>query len=121
MDGDGREFSSGNGAASITGAGTNNEGNAPGTPLWTPAQFMNRVIVSYQNQGDTVTYKAVNGDIVVVSGTTPKDKIFYERDVVYSRVIYQLFWSYPTAEKAQFDSLVDHTAATFTPGPDHGG
>lgn len=118
VDGDGQEFDSADGSASVTGSGVNNLGANPGTSLLTPAADLAALSSHYRANGDTVTYQAVDGDIVAVSGTTPQGKIFYQRDVVYSQVLYALVWSYPAAEKARFDAIISHTAGAFVPGPD---
>lgn len=117
VDGDGQEFDSADGNSSVTGWGDNNPGANPGTALLTPAQDLAALLSQYRSDGDTVTYQAVEGDIVAVSGTTAQGKIFYQRDVVYSQVLYALIWSYPASEKAQFNAIVTHTAAVFAPGP----
>jgi hypothetical protein len=116
VDGDGREYDNATRTASVTGFGSNNF--ALGT---TPAQDLAGLISTHQSQGDTVTYQFMSGDIVAVSGTTAKGAIFYQRDVVYTQVIYSLVWTYPVAGKAQYDALVTHSVQTFTPGPNHGG
>ncbi len=70
--------------------------------------------------GGQITLRYLNGDLIAVSGTTPEGTIFYQREIVYPAVIYGLTWTYPLADKTQYDELVSHTASSFTPGPDHG-
>ena len=114
VDRDGKSFTNSAGTATVTASGSNN------TPNWTPSQDLASLVSAYQSDGDDVTLDYLNGDVIAVSGTTPSGAIFYERDIVYPAVIYALAWTYPTADKAQYNALVSHTVSSFTPGPDHG-
>jgi pimeloyl-ACP methyl ester carboxylesterase len=113
-DGDGLSFSNGTGSASVAGYGQNWLGGI------TPSKDLAFLASSYASSGDQVTLRYLNGDTAAVSGTTPQGTIFYERDVVFPEVVYSLVWGYPAADQSQYGPLVDHTAGSFAPGPDHG-
>jgi pimeloyl-ACP methyl ester carboxylesterase len=113
QDRDGQSFTNSTGTATVTGFG---QDSSPGE--MTPARDLAQLVSTYESSGDQVTLRYLNGDIVAVSGTTPQGAIFYQRDVVFSLVIYSLVWDYPAADKAQYDPLVTHTVSSFTPGPD---
>lgn len=114
-DGDGRGFT--DGTATITGFGQ----NYMISPGMTSRQDLAGLISNYQSDGDTITYQTAHSDLAAVSGVTSQGQVFYQRDIVYPQVTYSLVWHYPYADKAQYDPLVDYTATTFTPGPDHTG
>jgi len=69
------------------------------------------------SQGMAVTYRDVNGSIVTVSGYKDNGRaIVYQRDVVGPGAIDTLYWSYPRAEKTQWDVPVTRTVEAFRPG-----
>jgi hypothetical protein len=111
QDRDGLTFTNTQQTATVGGFGQDN------TLKWSPSQELQNLVSSYQSSGGTVTYQYVKGDLIVASGTTGHGTIFYVQQIVYPSVFYDLTLTYPTSEKAQYDSLVSHTVATFTPGP----
>jgi hypothetical protein len=110
-DGDGREFTNPAGTASVTAFGGDNVLNR------TPAGELGAQRSRYVNQGDTVTYQHRQGKVIAVSGTTTTGTVFYLREVVLPKAIYSLEWSYPLAGRASFTAVVNHSVATFQPGP----
>jgi hypothetical protein len=114
-DGDGLSFASPAKTATVTAYGASNIGR------YSPAQEMAQLVTTYQSARDTISYRFSDHDVIAVSGTTPSGAVFYQREVVYSAVIYTLLWSYPAASKAQYDTLVTQTVDSFVPGPDHTG
>lgn len=64
----------------------------------------------------SVSYSRTLNDGFVISGADD-GFIWYERDVVYSNVVYILRWVYPESMKTQLDAAVTHSYETFTPGP----
>jgi hypothetical protein len=115
VDGDGLSFRDAAGPATVTAYGDNN------VLSHTPSQELAAMASAHQSAGDTVTYRFARGDVVAVSGTTPPGMVFYQREVVYPAVIYALDWTYPTASKTQYDSLVTQTVDSFVPGPARSG
>jgi hypothetical protein len=116
-DRDGRSFTNSAATATVAGFGQDIGQDSGGM---SPADDLEKLISAYESSGDQVTLRYLNGDIVAVSGTTPTGEIFYQRDVVFSLVIYSLVWNYPATEKAQYNQIVDHTVSSYTPGPDQG-
>jgi hypothetical protein len=114
-DGDGLSFASPARTATVTAYGASNIGR------YSPAQELARLVTTHQSARDTVSYRFSGQDVIAVSGTTPGGTVFYQREVVYSAVIYTLVWSYPAATKAQYGTLVTQTVDSFVPGPDHTG
>jgi hypothetical protein len=110
-DGDGREFTNRAGTAHVTAYGANNVNDR------TPAGELSAQRSGYVGHGDTVTYTHRTGDVIAVSGTTASGRVFYLREVVLTKAIYSLAWSYPVATKATYDAAVNHSVATFAPGP----
>lgn len=115
VDGDGLSFASPAGTATVTAYGA---GNVAG---YSPAQEMAQLVRTHQSARDTISYRFFQNDVIAVSGTTPHGTVFYQREVVYSAVIYTLLWSYPAATKAQYGTMVTQTVDSFVPGPDHSG
>jgi hypothetical protein len=68
-------------------------------------------------QGETVTFKARNGDWIVVSGARGS-VIFYRKALLSCKdtVWNDLQIEYPADDKAKYDSLVAHIAASLKPG-----
>ena len=114
-DGDGLSFASPARTATVTAYGASNIGR------YSPAQELARLVTTHQSARDTVSYRFSGQDVIAVSGTTPGGTVFYQREVVYSAVIYTLVWSYPAATKARYGTLVTQTVDSFVPGPDHSG
>jgi hypothetical protein len=115
VDGDGLAFADPARTATVTVYGAGN------VARYSPAQEMAQLVKSYQAARDTISYRFSQNDVIAVSGNTPHGAVFYQREVVYSAVIYTLLWSYPAATKAQYGTMVTQTVDSFVPGPDHSG
>ena len=69
------------------------------------------------SRGLSVTYRAISGNVVTVSGYKDSGRtIVYQRDVVGPGAIDTLYWSYPTTEQAQWNAPVTRTVQAFQPG-----
>jgi CHAT domain-containing protein len=69
------------------------------------------------SKGLSQVFNNINGNVVTVSGYKNGGRtIVYQRDVVGATVIDILYWSYPAAEKTQWDGPVTQTAHAFQPG-----
>lgn len=66
--------------------------------------------------GGRVTYATTLDQGFIVSGVDADGFIYYQRDFVFSRVVYVMLWIYPSSMKAQLDTAVTHSFATFSPG-----
>jgi len=67
------------------------------------------------NEGETITYKAVQGNVVVVSGTRA-DRIFYRKSVLNCAIWNDVSIEYPAKDKTRYDPLVAHVAGSLKPG-----
>jgi hypothetical protein len=69
------------------------------------------------SEGETVTYSAKGANWVVLSGTRG-DKIFYRKSLLScdDQVWNNLHIEYPAEDKAKYDKLVAHMAASLRPG-----
>jgi hypothetical protein len=110
--GDGRDFTSSDGAEfSVSG-----ELNNPGDEKRTIAEFE-----AYLRGGDAdysnVTYRAIGADSLVLSGYRG-DKVFYEKYIFSQngQLINAFSVSYPTNMKAVYDPIVTRMARSFHPG-----
>jgi hypothetical protein len=74
-----------------------------------------------KSAGGRITYSFVRGDFYICSGYTSSGASFYERTVVYSRAGYSVQWTYARRLKTYLDPPVQHSVATFHPGPNQGG
>lgn len=65
-------------------------------------------------EGETVTYKARQGRMLVVSGVNGS-RIFYRKSLLSCRdqIWNELSIEYPTARKAAYDALVTHVAGSL--------
>lgn len=82
----------------------------------TPQQLQAKAESQWSANGGRVTYSPTLAGGFVVSGLTSGGFIFYERDFVFSKVVYVMLWIYPSSMKAQLDAAVTHSFATFSPG-----
>jgi hypothetical protein len=110
-DGDGQAFRNPSDTADVTVYGENN-GAGNSTLKERHAQ-----VWGFRHQGDHVTLNYQNNDVIAVSGTTADGKVFYLREVVRSKAINGMTWTYPIADKPTYDPMVQHGALTFRPGP----
>jgi hypothetical protein len=108
VNGDGLEFTSPDGQASIIVSGAlNNEG--------TTDEAM--AIYGVPNEGEVITYSRHSQRSIVVSGTRG-DRIFYRKTILSCRA---LVWNsvsleYPASEKKAFDGLVTRVANSLRSG-----
>ena len=105
VDGDGRVFTAPDGSAEITVSGI----------LSTSSRDQEFAIMTAANPGETITYKAVRGAVVVVSGTRA-GTIFYRKSVLHCAIWNDVSIEYPAREKSKYDALVVHVAASLEPG-----
>jgi hypothetical protein len=103
--GDGRVFTAPDGSAEIIVSGI----------LSALSRDQEFSIRTAPNPGETITYKAVRGAVVVVSGTRG-DKIFYRKSVLHCGIWNDVSIEYPAGEKTKYDALVVHVAASLAPG-----
>ena len=68
------------------------------------------------DDGGRVTFTAQSGDHFTVSGYDADGDIFYTREWVGPGSSNTLTWTYPAAQKEQYDDLVNHVVESFTPG-----
>lgn len=111
--GDGQDFRSLDGRATITVSGINNALDD------NPVLVEDWLVTALQSMNGTVTYKNIAGSVVVVSGTYPDPNgtmVLYARTVVGAGSEDTLWWTYPVADKGVYDAQVVHTASAFRPG-----
>lgn len=104
---DGRQFTSPDGSAFVTITGN--------FALDSRDEEMARS--AEPSEGETVTYSAKGANWVVLSGTRG-DKIFYRKSLLScgDQVWNNLHIEYPAEDKAKYDKLVAHMAASLRPG-----
>ncbi len=107
--GDGEEFTAPGGRAQITVSGI----------LSTSPRDQEFSIRTQPHEGETITYEIVRGNIALVSGVHG-DKIFYRKSILNCNAWSELSIEYPAREKAQFDGLVVHVAASLKAGRGYG-
>jgi len=104
--GDGQAWASRDGLVTLSAFGSNNVLNQ------SPQQDE-----SADSQGLSVVYRAITGNIVVVSGYKDDGRVIvYQRDVVGPGSIDTLYWTYPASQKATWETAVTVTAKAFQPG-----
>lgn len=105
-DGDGQTWVSPDGQVLLSAYGANN------VLGYSPQQD-----AAADSRGLSVTYRAISGNVVTVSGYKDSGRtIVYQRDVVGPGAIDTLYWSYPTTEQAQWNAPVTRTVQAFQPG-----
>lgn len=111
-------YQSVDGQATIACSGDNNaslEGGSVGTT--TPAQAYEHALASHRALGDSVTYHAIFGNAITVSGIRADNGwIYYDRILWGSGSVDTLRWVYSPALKDQYQAAVEHSAATFRSG-----
>ena len=72
-------------------------------------------------EGEKVTYRAHKGDWIVVSGTRG-GAIFYRKSLIscHNQLWNDVEIDYPAEERAKYDPLVAHIAASLKPGKGYG-
>jgi hypothetical protein len=105
VNGDGRAFTSPNGSAEIGVTG-----------IFSVLPRDEEILIrTTPGAGGTITYKVVQGNVVVVSGTRG-DRIFYYKSLLNCGIWNDLSIEYPARDKAEYDPLVAHVAASLKPG-----
>jgi hypothetical protein len=105
VDNDGRGFTSPDGSAEITVSGI----------LFVLPRDQGFSVLTLPRDGETITYKVVQGNLVVVSGVRG-DRIFYRKSILDCGVWSDLSIEYPARDKLGYDPLVVHVAASLKPG-----
>jgi hypothetical protein len=105
---DGRAFTSPDGAASVTISGM--------FAVDSRAEEMEQRAKPIE--GETVTYSAKGANWIVLSGTRNGGRLFYRKALLScgDRIWNDLDVEYPADDKAKFDKLVAHMAASLRPG-----
>lgn len=105
-DGDGQAWASPDGRVVLSAYGANNVFS------YSPVQDE-----AADAHGISVTYSAISGNVVTVSGFKDNGStIVYQRDVVGPGAIDTLYWTYPATQKAQWDAAISLTSLAFQPG-----
>lgn len=113
QNGDGMNFISTDGRATMTVYGSNNVLND------TAATLRTKQAATLVAKGGTVTYRNTSSSIAAVSGTYPSSlgtMVFYERSAVGTGSIDTLLWTYPVADKSTDDPLLYKSVSTFRAG-----
>jgi serine/threonine-protein kinase len=105
VDNDGRGFTSPDGSAEISVSGI----------LSVLPHDQDLALRTDPGSGETITYKVVQGNLVVVSGFRG-DTIFYRKSILDCRVWSDLSIEYPAGDKLRYDPLVVRVAASLKPG-----
>lgn len=104
VNGDGRTFTAPDGSAEIGVTG-----------IFSVLPRDEEISIWTTRAGETITYKVVQGNVVVVSGTRG-DKVFYRKSLLNCGIWNDLSIEYPARDKAEYDPLVVHVAASLKPG-----
>jgi len=110
-DGDGLGYTGGRATLAVFGS-NNVNGDSP-------AKVESELVAAVTKAGGKVTYKAISGNIVAVSGT---ESLAGGSTVVYTRTVVgvgsenTMRWSYPAGEVRTYDPQVMHTIIDFHPG-----
>jgi len=105
VDNDGRGFTSPDGSAEMSISGM----------LFVLPRDQEFSLRTLPGDGETITYKVVQGNLVVVSGFRG-DKIFYRKSMLDCGVWSDLSIEYPARDKLGYDPLVVRAAASLKPG-----
>lgn len=108
--GDGFSYQGADGQAKITCFGSNNVSTSV-------RQAYEQELASLRSEGDSVTYQALVGNAITVSGISRSDGGVYYRRILWGPgSVDTLQWSYPRSLLGQLKAAVEHSAATFHPG-----
>lgn len=99
---DGRVFTSPDGGANLTISGIR----------FMQSRTEEFAILLQPHDGETIVYRRQGPDWVVVSGTNG-DRIFYRKSLLTCGVWNDMSLDYPAADKARFDPIVAHVAASL--------
>lgn len=110
--GDGFVYTSPDGQAQILCYGSNNVDRSA-----TARQAYEHELANRRSQGDSVTYNALVGTTITVSGISKHTgEIYYECILWGAGSVDTLLWRYPSSLQGQLKAAVEHAAATFSPG-----
>jgi serine/threonine protein kinase len=118
-DGDGFAYRSPDGQAQIACSAQNNVAFSGNTSLGgTSAQMAyTQELAAHRSQGDSVTYDALFGNEITLSGfTRDSNQIYYERILWGAGSVDTMSWSYPRSLLGRLNAAVEHSAAMFSPG-----
>jgi hypothetical protein len=117
--GDGFGYQSPDGRATVSCSAHNNLAFSGNTSIGgaNARQAHEQALASRRAQGDSVTYNALVGNAITLSGYSGDNKrIYYERILWGAGSVDTLYWSYPRSLRGELDAAVGHSAATFRPG-----
>jgi len=117
--GDGFSYQSPDGQAQILCFGSNNEPLIGNTSIGSTSarQAYQQELASHSSHGDSVTYQALVGNSITVSGIRGDNgQIYFDRILWGSGSIDTLSWTYARSLQSQLKALVEHSAGTFRPG-----
>ncbi len=107
QNGDGRDFTAADGSVNLKvwGSLDISEGKSP-------AQRLKDSLTTASNNR-RITYRNIQPQGYVLSGYTPKGKIFYRKTILKNGELVNLEFTYPTTAKKQYDAIVTHVARSF--------
>jgi hypothetical protein len=116
--GDGFGYKSPNGQAEIICYGENNLGFMKGSSVGsTSAQdAYQQQLESIHSSGCSITYQALVGNSITVSGFSKSGEIYYTRILWGPGSTNGMTWGYPRYQQSQLQAAVEHSAAAFRPG-----
>lgn len=116
--GDGLGYKSPDGQAQILCFGENNLGFMRNSTLGSTSaqQAYEQALASIRSSGGSVTYKALVGNEITVSGYSGEGAIYFLRILWGPGSIDTMRWGYPRSQQDQLQAAVEHSAATFRPG-----
>jgi hypothetical protein len=106
--GDGRSFTSRSGVDKVAVWGQYNVQDE------TPKSAFDDALSGSATQ--SVTYSALTGDVMVVSGINGDGNIYYWWETVGPGVIFVMDWEYPPSDKPTVGPLLEQAVKTFHPG-----
>jgi hypothetical protein len=116
--GDGFGYTSPDGRAQVICFGRNNLGVAGNTAIGSTSarQEFEQQLASHRSQGDSITYQALVGDSITVSGISSNGEIYFERILWGHGSVDTMNWTYLRSLQGQLQDAVEHSANTFRPG-----
>jgi pimeloyl-ACP methyl ester carboxylesterase len=100
------------------GFGKNNLGIVGNTAIGSTSarQEYEQQLASHRSQGDSITYQALVGDSITVSGISSNGEIYFERILWGHGSVDTMNWTYLRSLQRQLQDAVEHSANTFRPG-----
>lgn len=117
--GDGFGYTSPQGQAEMRCFGENNLGFLGNAKIGSTSvkSAYEKALSSHRSHGDSITYQALIGNSMTVSGFVgDTGAIYFDRILWGSRSINTLSWSYPRSLQDQLKAAVEHSARTFRSG-----